>query len=330
MKVLVACLVDDHRDPGKGRSFEYHNLYLPLQQVAAEVVLFDFDRLMRERGREGMNRELAETVRRERPDVSLIVLFKDEFLPETLEEIRRVSRTVAYFFDDDWRRAYFAHWAPRFDFVTTPRRWTFERYQAAGLRNVLYSPFAFNAREYRRVDVPPRYDVSFVGGNHPWRGFVINRLRKAGIDVAVYGPYWPSGMLDQQAMVETFSASKINLNLSNSVQWDARYLLSSWRALRTTLRSPKDREQIKARHFEIPGAGGFQLSYYCEDLERHFVIGEEVAVYTGVDDLVDKIRFYLEHGDVRERVARAGYERAQRDHTMQQRLTSLLDAVTPR
>ena len=252
MKVLVACLVDDHREPGKGLfSHEYLNLYQPMQQVASDVVLFDFHRLLQAYGREGMNRALIETIRRERPDVSLFALFKDEFTPEAIEEARQSTRTVAYFFDDDWRREYFASWAPHFDFLTTPRQWTYRQYQAAGMRNVLYSPFAFNVELYCRAEVPKRYDVSFVGGNHPWRVFVIDRLKRGGINVAVFGTYWRSGMLGQQAMVDVFCASKINLNLSNSVQWDARYLLSSWRAIRTTLKSAKDREQIKARHFEM-------------------------------------------------------------------------------
>ncbi len=331
MKVLIACLVDDHHEPGRGRySYEYYNLYLPLTDIATKVVLFDFRKLLLERGREAMNHELVETVRRERPDVSLFALFKDEFLPDAVDEIRQHTRTVAYFFDDDWRRDYFVHWASHFDMLTTPQRWTFQRYQVEGPRNVFYSPYGFNAQEYRRVEVPKRYDVSFVGGNHPWRGFVINRLRRAGIDVAVFGPFWPAGMLDQAGMVDVFNASKINRNLSNSVHWDARYLVTSLRALRTTLHSAKVREQIKARHFEIPGCGGFQLTYYCEDLERHFLLGEEVAVYSGVEDLVDSIRFYLRHEDVRERIARAGYERACRDHTGQRRLADLLAAVMAR
>jgi spore maturation protein CgeB len=129
-------------------------------------------------------------------------------------------------------------------------------------------------------------------------------------------------------MVDVFSQSRVNLNISNSRHWDLRYVLSSYRALRTTLRSPKDREQIKARHFEIAGCGGFQLTYYCEDLERHFVIGDEVAVYLDPDDLVDKVRFYLAHDEERERIAAAGYERARRDHTAGRRLTDLLAAVT--
>jgi spore maturation protein CgeB len=168
------------------------------------------------------------------------------------------------------------------------------------------------------------HDVSFVGGGHPWRSFVVSRLRKAGISVYTAGPFWPAGTLSTTEMVRTFSRSRINLNLANGRNWDIRYLLTTRRALRTTLRTGKVREGIKARHFEIAGSGGFQLSYYEEDLERHFQIGEEIAVYIDVDDLVEKVRYFLSNDAERERIAAAGLQRARAEHTAERRMRDLL------
>ncbi|MDQ3605182.1 MAG: glycosyltransferase [Gemmatimonadota bacterium] len=332
MKVLLAFNLYAYGKPERGLSYEYWNLYLPMQQVADEVLLFDFATLYQEEGQEGMNRLLLETLRRERPDVALFALYMDEFLPEALAEARRYTRTVAYFFDDIWRREYVARWAPRFDYFTTAIWSCYRRYHAAGLGGAIYSPFGYNEQLYQKKDVPLRHDISFVGGGHPWRFFVVDRLRKAGFKVFAAGPFWPDGKLEQEAMVEVFNASRINLNLSNARQWDARYLLSSWRALRNTLGRRRVVERkvldgIKGRHFEIAGCGGFQLTYYGEDLERHFRIGDEVAIYLDLDDLIEKARYYLEHEEERERIAAAGHERALREHTATRRLGDLLDAV---
>lgn len=324
MKVLLACLVQDPRAPDEGFAYEYHNLYKPLTRVASDVVLFDFFRLVREEGRDRMNHRLVELVRRERPDLCIFSLFKDEFTKGAIDEVGRHATTLSYFVDDDWRRDFAAEWIPHFHLFTTPRTWTLRQYRARGIENVIYSPFGFNEEEYKPLDVPLRHDVSFVGGGHPWRSWIIRHLKRAGIDVAVYGPFWRSGRLSQKGMIEVFSASRINLNISNSRQWDARYLLTTRRAMRTTWRSPKTREQIKGRHYEIPACGGFQLTPYCEDLERHFEIGNEVAVYIDPDDLVDKIRFYLGNEDERRRVAEAGYRRAIRDHSASNRMRDLL------
>lgn len=325
-KVVVACCLHDYGKPERGLSFEYYNLFLPMKEVASNVILFDFFGMTVKHGKEGMNRALIELLKEERPDVAIFALFGDEFLLETLDDARKYTTTLAYFFDDVWRREFVARMAPHFHHFTTPNWGMYRLYQAAEVRGAIYSPFGYNGAIYARRDVPLKYDVSFVGGCHPWREYVVKRLKRAGIQVAVWGSFWPAGKLDQGKMVETFSASRINLNISNAKQWDARYLLSSWRALRNTLRTPKFRDGVKARHFEIPGSGGFQLSYYCEDLERHFQIGDEVAVYLDADELVEKVRFYLVHENERQRIADAGYARA-RTHTMEGRLLQLLEEV---
>jgi spore maturation protein CgeB len=120
-------------------------------------------------------------------------------------------------------------------------------------------------------------------------------------------------------MVALFNESRVNLNMSNSASWDARYLVSSPRALLNRMRSPKTVEQLKARHFEINGCGAFQLSYYVEGLERHYEIGREVAVYLDPDDLVQKVALYLADEVLRKSIAEAGHTRTVTDHTFEVR-----------
>lgn len=329
VKVVVVCLKDDYNQPARGLSLEYYNLYLAMKNVASEVILFDFGTLYRERGQDEMNRALVELLERERPDVTLVALFSDELTPAAIQKARQYTKTVAYFWDDIWRVDYVAKWAPNFDYFTTPIWGMYRRYQAAGLTGAVYSPFGYNSSLSRATDAPMRHDVSFVGGSHPWRVFVVDRLRKAGFDVTVRGPFWPGGRLSPEEMGDLFQTSKINLNLSNARQWDARYLFSSWRAVRNTLRTPKVRDGVKVRHFEIPGAGGFQLSYYAEGLERYFEIGDEIAIYLDLDELVEKVEYYLTHEAERERIARAGHARSL-GYTMEARLSDLLSEVLRR
>lgn len=321
--------------PHRGLSFEYQNMFLCLQRLVARSELYDPPARIADIGRRAMNRELADLVRRERPDVTIVPLMKDELVPALVDSWRDHTTTVAYFFDDDWRRDYAESWAGHFDFFTTPRTFTFRRWRSLGYDNVIYSPFGYNHYAYTPDTAAAgggggarsTLDISFVGGYHPYRAWLIRRLRRAGMEVHAWGNAWPAGVIDQTGMVETFGRSRINLNLSDSTQWDLRYVLSSHRAVRNILASDKDREQIKARHFEIPGGRGFQLTYYAEDLERMFEIGREVAVYTGPEDLVDKARHYLDNPDERAAVAQAGYVRAASEHTMAHRFVDLLDRV---
>ena len=159
------------------------------------------------------------------------------------------------------------------------------------------------------------------------------------MEVHAWGYGWPNGRLSFEAMVDVFNQSKINLNLSNNESWDFRYIFSLARPLKETLRVAKSTfratvkrdakvcEQVKARHFEINACGGFQLSYYVEGLESHYQIGNEIAIYGSIDEIVEKVRYYLEYENEREDIAWNGYERAFHDHTMDKRFQHIFEQL---
>lgn len=329
MKLILAASMYNGGDPSAGHCYEYYHFYLTLQKMTdVELSVFDFMQIIRQEGRECMNRKLVDVVKRERPDLVLVIPVTDQLIPEIIDEINRHTITVAYFFDDMWRIEYARFWARHFSFITTSDADGVRKFRAAGHTNVIFSPFGTNQDVFCRLDLSKEYEVSFVGQYHPLRAWHLRALRRAGIKVAVWGTGWIAGRLDDAEIVRVFNQSKINLNFSNSVSWDLRYLLSSPRAIRNTLtsvrkRDSKTHEQVKGRHFEINGCGGFQLSYYVEGLERCYQIGEEIAIYTSPDELVEKTRHYLKYENEREQVAQRGYERTVTEHTMQSRLRAI-------
>ena len=82
--------------------------------------------------------------------------------------------------------------------------------------------------------------------------------------------------------------------------------------------------QIKARTFEVPGAGGFLLTENAEGLDHFYAVGKEIAVFDDGSDLEQKIRYYLAHAPERDAIANAGFERTSRNHTYETRLSELL------
>lgn len=315
MKILVVCMLHTYGDPGREYSYEYFNFYQSLKHMEHEVELFDYMGELKKLGKAGMNQKLLTRVREWRPAVALFSLYTDQFEPEIVNALRNHTKTFCFFHDDTWRIEYSRYWAPQFDYFSTPDLHGEEKYREIGLPNAIYFPFGCNERIFRKLDVPKRFDVSFVGAWHPCREWLIKRIRKAGISVAVAGYRWPDGEVDQESMVRIFNESRINLNLSNSASWDARYLVSSPRGLLNRLRSKKNIEQMKARIFEVGGCGAFQLSYFVEGLAQCYAIDREIGVYADADDLIEKVKFYLTHEALRESVARAAYERTLKEHT---------------
>ncbi len=341
MKLSKVLFVGDMKlsAPAEARTYDFHNLYVPLQQVIPNVVAFDFREVMTTVGRNQMNRELVECVRREKFDAAVVVPQRDEFDPDAMRALTESTTTIGYFFDDMWRVEYSTSWARIFSFVTTSDVNGVARFQEHGCNNAVYSPFGVNEEIFRPVRSSHRYAVSFVGQHHPYRAWLLQMLSRAGIGVNVWGVGWPAGPVSYEEMVEIFSASKINLNLSNSVNWDVRYLTTIRRSPANTLKAWRDvyggtfrtdskiHEQVKGRHYEIAACEAFQLSYFVEGLERQYAIGSEIAIFDRPDDLVRKVEFYLRHDATREEMSRAAYKRTLRDHTMRSRFEHLFANV---
>lgn len=317
----------DYGNSSGGHSYEYANYYTSLAQMGHEVVLFDYMSQIQKHGKQRMNAMLLEMAREIRPNLAIFHLYTDQFDVETIEHLRSHTITLSIFHDDTWREKYTIFWAAHFDFFTTPDSFSLRKYHALGLNQVLFFPYGCNEILYRKMDLPKVHDVSFVGRWHPYRQWLVNRIKKAGISIEARGPGWKGGMVDHDEMVKLFNQSKINLNLSNSASWDARYLCTSPSALIDRVRSRKVIEQLKARHFEINGCGGFQLSYYVAGLEKLYLIGEEIAIYGAPEDLIEKIRYYLQNEDIRESIAGAGYKRTLSEHTFSNRFTELFDSM---
>lgn len=317
----------DYGDPARGHSYEYYNFYQSLKAMGHAVELFDYMTELRQLGKAGMNLKLLERTKLSQPALAMFSLYTDQLEPATVQAMREYTRTLCFFHDDTWRVEFSRYWAPQFDFFTTPDVYGIRKYSAQGLDNAIHFPFGCNESIYKKTGAEKKYDISFVGARHPYRQWLVDLLRKDGHQVKTAGFRWPEGIVSHEEMIAIFNESHINLNMSNSASWDARYLLSSPRGLLNRVRSKKTVEQLKARHFEINGCGGFQLSYYVEGLDRQYMIGEEIGIYLDPDDLRNKVALYLKNEALRSKIAYAGYRRTLKDHTFASRFSDVFNRM---
>ena len=266
------------------------------------------------------------------PDLIFFVpQHRHEFEVETLKQLKEQCPTMVWFGDDEWRfESFSSQIAPYFSHVVTTDPWSIDKYVELGVSPMLS---AWAAQPHREP-MPPlenrdelKYDVTFVGGANEVRKWFIRMLAKEGVRVECFGAGWKNGRVSYEEMYEIFRQSRINLNLSNSVSSDIRYVFGGVRNFARWLKSSKRTEQIKARNFEIPLAGGFQLTNYVPHLERYWDIGKEVAVYSSVDDCAKQIAYHLKHEDTRLEVAKKGYRRAAEEHTFKNRLNDVLQQI---
>jgi len=87
-------------------------------------------------------------------------------------------------------------------------------------------------------------------------------------------------------------------------------------------------DQITYRTFEVPACGGFMLAQRTAEQLRFFAEGREAAYFSNQAEMLDKIRFYLDHVDLRKKIAAAGLRRCRLGHnTHQDRVAQILDFV---
>jgi spore maturation protein CgeB len=309
--VLYIGLKRNYGRPGDGYSYEEINFFYSLFHGGYPVYRFSTDTLYETLGYEKMQRLLLGACTFYRPKVLFHLLHHDEIGGDTLKRISQDLGipTIGWFSDDHWRFDSFSRLrAPLYDWVCTTDAKAPQKYAELGLTQVLRSQWGVNHFLYHPVKGAYRYDVSFVGQPHGRRKRIIEELEREGIRVYLRGRGWGEGWVDFPEMLSIFSASKINLNLSNaSVE--------------------RDLLQIKGRDFEVPGCGGFLLTQHNPALEEYFTPGEEIATYQDIPDMARKIRYYLEHEEEREALRKRGYRRALEEHTFQRRLERIFSAV---
>ena len=83
------------------------------------------------------------------------------------------------------------------------------------------------------------------------------------------------------------------------------------------------RETINMRLFEVTATGTFLLTEYFDNLKKFFEPGTEIEYFQSDRELIDKIRYYLQHPEERERIAELGRRRCMRDHSMTRRSQAL-------
>ncbi len=85
---------------------------------------------------------------------------------------------------------------------------------------------------------------------------------------------------------------------------------------------------VTMRVFDVLACGGFLLADRSDALEEMFTPGVELECWTTLAELEEKVRFFQAHPERARAIARAGRERVLRDHTVRQRLQTLLSNLT--
>ncbi|MBI4823978.1 MAG: glycosyltransferase family 1 protein [Nitrospirae bacterium] len=179
---------------------------------------------------------------------------------------------------------------------------------------------SFDKNRYFKLDIEKDIDVSFVGdiSNKVARKTYIDYIAQNAIPVEVFGNGSKNGQVSMEEMTKIFNRTRINLNFTR---------ISLKNALRKEPNINLRLRQIKGRAAEVALCGGFVLSEYASGIEEVFEIDKEVVVFHSNEDMLDKIKYYLEHEDERNEIAENSYKRALRDYELSTAIPKLISRI---
>ncbi len=144
--------------------------------------------------------------------------------------------------------------------------------------------------------------------------FVLFLKRKLGDVFTLIGDRWDTayGLRCQpklpttEAYLDHFRTTAINLNFVNG----------------------NSESGLNMRHFEITAAGGFMMCYHTAEIDDFFEVDSECVTFHNEKELLEKVRYYLDHPQERVDIAHRGQQRTLREHLYSHRLETIRNALT--
>lgn len=255
--------------------------------------------------------------------------------PATLNKIAKLnpnSLMVSYTEDDMFNPVnqsyYYRKSLSIYDLVVTTKSYNTDDKElpAMGARRVYFVDKAYDRRFHRPISVgvadKERYgaEVGFVGTFEKDRAEKMLYLAKKGVEVRIWGNGWFSWVnkhknlrvegraVYNEEYIKALCATKINLCFLRKINRD----------LQTD------------RSIEIPACGAFMLAERTEEHKRLFIEDEEAAYFDigNNDELFEKVSYYLNNDEEREKIAVAGRRRCiESGYSHHDRLKQILRTV---
>jgi spore maturation protein CgeB len=211
---------------------------------------------------------------------------------------------------------------PLFDAAFTYSSSSLDALKQLGCRTVVWLPLAGDPTMHQCVEIDADArrvygaDVTFIGGWRPEREAALRRI--SGERLKIWGPDWGRRCKDATLrrswqgralrgpeFARAVGASRINLNIID----------------------PTNAPAANMRFFEIPMAGGLQLSSSCREMEPLFRHEEHVIYYGDLDDLAVRVKLLLDDPATCGRVASAGCALVKAAHSYEHRAKVICESV---
>lgn len=287
-----------------------------------------------------LNVDLINTAGKLNP--KLIFIYRGTHItPHTIRALKhKLPDCVVYGYNNDdpfadghppWLWRHFLKSVPVYDLVFAYRHHNLDDFKKLGAKRVellrswfvpeLNHPVTLSSEGKSKYEC----DVVFIGHyENDGRLEYLESIVKAGYMLRLFGPpyEWNKLLLQSETLKHL---SPVHL------VWNADYSMAICGAkIALCFVSKLNRDTYTRRCFEIPATGTLLLSEYSDDMASLYQAGKEADFFGSKEEMIDKIKLYLEDARLRCRVADGGYQRVVNDgHDIGSRMAKVIDFATP-
>jgi len=272
------------------------------------------DKLGRPLDKTQFNKRIYRACVEHNPDV-VFVAKGNEIKPGILRKIKNKfpkTKLINWSLDDMYakhnRTLYYTKNINQYDLIVTTKSYNCNDDELAslGARKVLFQNNSYSPHIHRPCnncsEVVAKHDVLFIGSAERERAESIYKLASSGISVDVYGAGWSKKEFKvfRHENIRYHEKALLNEEYSNAISC-SKISLCFLRKINRDLQT--------IRTVEIPAAKGFMLAERTDEQLNMFKEGVEAEYFSGNTEMIEKVKFYLEHDKERSTIAENARQR---------------------
>jgi len=274
---------------------------------------------------------VIDLVKEEKPDI--ILHTKDELPAEIFQRLRQSTRVIQWYPDpviSSWLPPY-VEAADIFFTMSEGLVDEFKKYNP----NVFWLTQAFEPSHFivKQItsDDRKKYssDVTFIGTLGSSERYLIrrkylNKILRGDIHLKWWGPRLPRKLSTLPLIL-----GKLGRSYGGKFVWGEEHAkIARLSKIYLGIDSqPHIRKSMSERMYIAVGCGAFYMCQHVEGIEDVLVPDREIVTFRDEDEMIDKIKFYLENDSLREKIARAGQNRVLREHIYKVRTRQMISII---
>jgi spore maturation protein CgeB len=224
-----------------------------------------------------------------------------------------------------------------YDFIITCSEYISQFYRTRGMPTYTLS-FGFDDSVLSKIKINlnKRYNVGFSGSIyenvHDGRFELLKKLSKSSIiniksefehNYELFSKRHLKRLIHEKDFKNYVDLWRVGKNISQPVYGLEMFQFLQDSKISLNMHGDKITFAANVRMYEITGVGSCLLTDWKENIEELFIDGKEVITYKSIEEAKDKIKYYLKHEHIRERIALEGQKRTLNQYTYKSTIPSL-------